>query len=48
MVIALPQELSDKDNIEIAKSYCSFFTDKGLAVDLNIHKEKENNPHAHI
>ncbi len=47
-ILALPKELSLKQNIDLAQRFAhSHFVSKGLVADLNIHNE-EGNPHAHI
>ena len=46
--MALPIELSTKEQIELAKRYVKKnFVDKGMVVDFAIH-EKEGNPHMHV
>lgn len=48
IMIALPKELSDEQNIALAKYYIKKnFTDQGIAVDWSFHK-KDGNPHIHI
>ena len=51
--LALPRELSDEDNIELARSFVQeAFVARGMIADLNIHKpvdaQGEAKPHAHV
>ena len=47
--IALPRELSQDQNIELAMSYGQWLRrEHGCAVDVCIHDLKSKNPHAHI
>lgn len=47
--IALPVELSNKDQKELVTSYVQkMFVSKGMIVDVTIHRDDSNNPHAHI
>jgi ATP-dependent exoDNAse (exonuclease V) alpha subunit len=50
---ALPEELSDAENIELARAYVQErFVERGMVADLNVHKNSgpggEARPHAHI
>lgn len=48
IIIALPVELTEKQNIDLITRFChENFTDKGMAADCVIHW-KDGNPHAHI
>jgi Ti-type conjugative transfer relaxase TraA len=51
--LALPRELSDADNIELALSFVQeAFVARGMIADLNVHKpgdaQGEAKPHAHV
>lgn len=47
--IALPIELSAKQQEELVKSYCQDqFVNQGMIADIAIHRDDKNNPHAHI
>lgn len=50
--IALPRELSDQTNWEMAKAFVQKeFVDRGMVADLNFHRghiEKEEQPHIHV
>lgn len=47
--IALPVELSNKDQKELVTSYVQkMFVSKGMIADVAIHRDDSNNPHAHI
>jgi ATP-dependent exoDNAse (exonuclease V) alpha subunit len=49
-IASLPRGLNREQQIELVRGWCrSEFTDKGLVVDLAVHKSKGGkNPHAHI
>jgi hypothetical protein len=51
-MVALPSELSEIQNIALAKEYCNLLVEKyGVAIDYSIHKptsEDNENYHAHI
>jgi ATP-dependent exoDNAse (exonuclease V) alpha subunit len=46
--IALPRELTQNDNIKLAREYCKIFTCAGMCADLCLHDKGDGNPHAHI
>jgi hypothetical protein len=46
--VALPQELSREQNIELARDIAREFVKEGMIADLCIHDEETGNPHAHI
>ncbi|WP_068505889.1 MobQ family relaxase [Paenibacillus kribbensis] len=47
--LALPKELNSEDQKELLISFCKEnFSDKGMVADISIHRDKPNNPHAHI
>lgn len=47
--IALPIELSDDLQRKLLTGYVQKnFVDKGMVADVSIHRDKKNNPHAHI
>ena len=49
IIMALPRELSQEDNIRLVRQYCQEqFVDKGMCCDFAIHDEGDGNPHAHI
>lgn len=51
IIIALPKELSDEENIKLVKEYCEKeFVSQGMIVDFAIHRPPGNpdNIHAHI
>lgn len=49
VVVALPIELTDEQQKELLMEYVQEnFVDAGMVADVNIHKDREQNPHAHI
>lgn len=48
IILGLPTELDQEDNIELAKEFAKSLSDEGMIVDLNIHKINSNNPHVHL
>ena len=49
IIMALPRELSQEDNIRLVRQYCQGqFVDKGMCCDFAIHDDGDGNPHAHI
>lgn len=49
VLIALPIELTKEQNIELVKEYVEEnFVSDGMVADVNIHFDREENPHAHI
>ena len=49
VLVALPNELSQEERVDLIKSYCQTqFVDKGMIADINIHEDNPENPHAHI
>lgn len=47
--VALPEELSKEQNIELIKDLISeSFTSRGIVADVNFHLEHANNAHLHI
>ncbi|MEK5105102.1 MobQ family relaxase [Cytobacillus sp. FSL M8-0252] len=47
--IALPKELSHDQQKELIREYAQReFVDKGMVADISIHRDDEDNPHAHI
>lgn len=47
--IALPKEFSDRLQVEELKTFCKReFVDRGMVVDIAIHRDDANNPHAHV
>lgn len=45
---ALPKELNEKQNIELAKRFASYITQDQHPYTLALHKGKGSNPHAHL
>ena len=49
IIMALPKELSQEQNIELIRSYCqTSFVDRGMIADFAVHDDEEGNPHAHV
>lgn len=48
IVIALPNEFNEEQNIELAKEFAESLSQDGMIVDLNIHDINKINPHAHL
>lgn len=49
VLVALPNELTHEQQREIVEEYIqNNFVDKGMVADTSIHRDDENNPHAHI
>ena len=48
IMIALPNELSDEQNIELLEKIVSPLVKFGMVVDANIHNDSEGNPHMHL
>jgi hypothetical protein len=49
VLIAIPNDLNREQQRELVESFVrSQFIDKGMVADVNIHRDKEHNPHAHI
>lgn len=47
--VALPRELSNHQQTELIKSYVQTeFVDKGMVADIAIHRDDQENPHAHV
>lgn len=47
--IALPVELSARQNVSLVRDYCrKHFVDAGMCADICIHDKNDGNPHAHI
>lgn len=47
--IALPVELSDKEQEKLALDFCQeAFVDRGMVADIAIHRDDLNNPHFHV
>ena len=47
IMVALPKEFSEEQNIALAEELIRPMIDGGLVVDVNIHNDRENNPHSH-
>lgn len=48
IMIALPNELSDEQNIELLEEIVNELVKFGMVVDANIHNDSDGNPHAHL
>ena len=48
VMIALPNEFSIEQNIELVKEITAELVSLGIVVDTNIHNDNKNNPHAHL
>ena len=49
IIMALPKELTQEQNIELIRSYCqTSFVDRGMIADFAVHDDEEGNPHAHV
>ena len=49
IIIALPKELTQEQNIEMIRNYCqTSFVDRGMIADFAVHDDEEGNPHAHV
>lgn len=46
--VALPKELSRKEQIETVRAFVAILTKQGMCVDWSIHDKEDGNPHAHI
>lgn len=49
MIIAIPRELAQLDQIELVREYVqTTFVDQGMIADINLHHLDGTNPHAHV
>jgi hypothetical protein len=48
IMIALPNRLSEEQNIALMEDIVSELVAMGMVVDANIHNDHENNPHLHL
>lgn len=48
IMIALPNKLTDEQNIVLLEDIVGELVGLGMVVDANIHNDSENNPHLHI
>lgn len=49
VVVALPIELNSEQQKDLLKEFCKDnFINNGMVADISIHRDDENNPHAHI
>lgn len=46
--VALPKELSRKEQIETVRTFVKQQTEKGMCADWSLHDKGDGNPHAHI
>ena len=47
IMVALPKEFTEEQNIALAEELIRPMIDGGLVVDVNIHNDRANNPHLH-
>ena len=49
VLIAIPNDLNREQQRELVEAYVqSQFVEKGMVADVNIHRDKDHNPHVHI
>jgi hypothetical protein len=49
MIIAIPRELAQPDQIDLVREYVqTTFVDRGMIADINLHHLDGTNPHAHV
>lgn len=49
ILLGLPNDFSNEQQLELTKEYVQEnFVDEGMVADVSIHRDEENNPHAHI
>src|SRR5699024_7514009 len=49
VLIALPNDMTNEQQRDLKKEYVqNNFVDNGMVADVSIHRDDENNPHAHI
>ncbi|MDJ0333284.1 MobA/MobL family protein [Planococcus sp. S3-L1] len=49
VLLGLPNDFSHEQQLELTKEYVQEnFVDEGMVADVSIHRDEENNPHAHI
>ena len=49
IIMALPKELTQEQNIELIRNYCqTSFVDRGMIADFAVHDDEKGNPHAHV
>ncbi len=49
MIIAIPRELDQEDQINLVREYVqTTFVDRGMIADINLHHLDGTNPHAHV
>src|SRR5690606_8892872 len=49
ILLGLPNNFTNEQQLELTKEYVqSNFVDEGMVADISIHRDEENNPHAHI
>jgi hypothetical protein len=49
MIIAIPRELAQPDQINLVREYVqTTFVDRGMIADINLHHLDGTNPHAHV
>lgn len=49
VLLGLPNDMTNEQQLELTKEYVQEnFVDEGMVADVSIHRDEENNPHAHI
>ena len=48
IMLALPIELSEEQNIDLLEEFTSKLVELGMVVDVNMHMDNPENPHAHL
>lgn len=49
VIMSLPTQLSNEEQTNLTLDFCKEnFSDEGMVADINIHRDKNHNPHAHI
>jgi ATP-dependent exoDNAse (exonuclease V) alpha subunit len=48
IILALSKEFTEEQQIDVVDDYADFLNKQGIIADINIHYDRENNPHAHI
>lgn len=46
--IALPRELTQEQNIALARSFAQYFANQGMVAHVFVHDKGDGNPHSHI
>ncbi len=48
IMVALPVELSEEQNIDLLEEFTGKLVELGMVVDVNMHMDNPDNPHAHL